>query len=97
MDLHWEYVHSSDGQSIRVGVTEHDGRTLLECSDAGAFLRHLLEDPLLPELAPDTYVRGFVSPGEDALFELFDALGTRSRDPIRLDELRVRDRLSELW
>ncbi|GEM_PF-3094141 len=97
MDLRWEDVHSADGQSISVGVAEHDGRTLLECRDAAAFLRHLLDDPSLPEFAPNTYVRGFVAPGEGAWFELFDALGTRSRDPIRLDEERVRDRLSELW
>lgn len=97
MDLRWDYVHSSDGRSIRVGVAEHDGRTLLECGDAAAFLRLLLDDPSYPELAPDTYVRGFVSPGEGAWFELFDSLGTRSRDPIRLDEDRVRERLEELW
>ncbi len=97
MDLRWDYVHASDGNAIHVGVAEHDGRTLIECRDAAAFLRHVLEDPALPELSPDTFVRGFVSPGEGAWFELFDALGARSRDPIRLDEDRVRERLAELW
>lgn len=97
MDLRWECVHASDGQAIQVGVTEHDGRTLIECRDAAAFLRHVLDDPALPELSPDTLVRGFVSPGEGAWFELLDAFGACTKEPIRLDEQRVRERLAEIW
>lgn len=96
MEMRREYIHTDDGRAIAVAVAEHEGKTLLECGEATAFLRHLLGDPAVPDLAPGTYVRGVISPGDGALLELFDSIGAQSRDPIRIDDDVTRERLAEL-
>lgn len=75
-----------------------DGTVLLECRQAGGFLRAVAHDSLKGDLAPDVYLRGVIFPEREALFELRDPFGTVMPETVSLDRESVDDLLRKvLW
>lgn len=72
------YLPSVDGGVISVQTAAHDDVLLLECREPIPFLRDILALPEPASLPPDTYVRGVVRAGRDAIFQLFDSYGALS-------------------
>lgn len=89
-------VHSADGQ-FPIQVLERGSTTLLECRDAGAFLRHIgaLDEGV--ELPSDAYVRAVVTRTEGAWVELYDALGSVCAKPWRLEPDKAKRLLVDAW
>lgn len=78
------FMRSSEGR-IPIQLMERGSTLLIECRDAGAFLRHigaLTPGQILPS---DAYVRAVVMRGEGAWVELLDSLGALCAQPWRLE------------
>ncbi len=83
------YLRLDGGREIPVHVGSRAGNILVECHDAAAFLRKVTSGRLSPDLPPDSYLRGVIFGGHDAVLQLFDRLGRVSSE-IHLDEAEAR-------
>jgi hypothetical protein len=91
------YYRGAGGIRIPIKVREQEGATLLECHDPATLLPYLVNcsEPLA--LAPDTFLRGIITPGVGGQFQLFDSLGTVSHDVLTIGEKEAADLVRNLW
>jgi hypothetical protein len=91
------YFRGAGGIRIPIQVKEQEGATLLECHEPATLLPYLVQcsEPLT--LAPDTYLRGVITPGVGAQFQLFDSLGTISHDVLTIGDKEADALVRNLW
>lgn len=90
-------LHVRFGPEIAVHVAAHDGKTLLECRDAGAFLDRIGAMPETASIPADTCIRGVVTPSVGAVFEIMDVFGRAANEVLRLGPEEAEDLLREIW
>jgi hypothetical protein len=83
------------GREIPVHFAAREGHFLVECGEPTAFLQHVTGGRLAPPLPPDAYLRGVVYRNHEAVFQLFDRLGSICPE-IQLNEAEARALLRSL-
>jgi hypothetical protein len=84
--MHKAGLATSNGQVLAVSIARHGNALLLQSSEPEAFIEHVTGQPFNLHLPLSSYVQGIVVPGEGAIFELCDQLGTVVKEVARLDD-----------
>lgn len=62
--------------SINLRLTQWESKLYIECRDANRFLAHLTQKEISSELPSSAWIRGVITPGGGAVFEVFDQFGS---------------------
>jgi len=84
--------------NICISTKRWDGKVFIESKEASRFIEHVFDDQSAC-VSSDTWIRGILTPGKGAIFQLFDSLGTVNQIPYRLNEKEVNEKLLDnmIW